>query len=177
MIDSKLIKFILMCKFRYKDGLLVTSECGGHGHGIADIITYNHKKDIMVEIEIKISKQDLKKDLDKMKHILYSYKNDIQIQKFYYAVPSELVEYCTKFLLDNNLDYGIIEIITDKVDNYNFKKKKYDCSELVRVAKQCKKFNNNKPTKNQVITFLNRLSSELILSKKEVLNGKIQSNL
>lgn len=157
-----------MSHHRFDKGLMVTSECCGHGGGIADIITYNLKKEIMVEIEIKISKQDLKKDIKKMKHFLYKAKDEIQIQQFYYAVPTSLVEYCKEYLIEHELDYGIIEIITEKVDDFDFKKKMADYGKLLRVVKKCKRFNKNKPLDHQVRTFMLRLSSELVSREQEL---------
>lgn len=166
-ITAKLIKLILMLKYRFKDGFMVTSECTGHGGGIADLILYDLKKDSMVEIEIKISKQDLKKDILKQKHKIYRNKENIEIQQFYYAVPSKLVEYCKAYLIEHDLEYGIIEIVTEKVEGFDFKEFS-DCAELVCVVKRCKRFNKNKPYESQKHTFFKRISSELVLREKEL---------
>ena len=167
-ITAKLIKLILMSKYRFKDGIMVTSECCGHGGGIADIILYDLKKEYMCEIEIKISKQDLKKDINKQKHRIYKRKDLIEIQQFYYAVPSKLVEYCKEFLSIHDLDYGIIEILTEEVESFDFYKKMADYSKLMRVTKKCKRFNKNKPLERQVQTFMQRISSELVSREQEL---------
>lgn len=168
-IDSKLIKIILMSKFRFKNQLMVTSECSVIGGGLADILTYDYKKDIFVEIEIKISKQDLKKDIEKSKHYFYTtLPEKAAIQQFYYAVPSFLVEYCREYLHINNLPYGIIEIIEDNLLAYEMKAFD-DTDSLMRVIKKCPRFNKNKSKDNQRICFMNRISSELVTRERELL--------
>jgi hypothetical protein len=166
-ITSKLIKLILMYKYRYKDGFMVTSECMGHGDGIADIITYDLNKKSMIEIEIKISKQDLKKDIKKIKHTMYRDRDNTNIQKFYYAVPTFLVEYTREFLIEHDLNYGIIEIITYEVEHFEFK---YfaNFEKLMRVEKRCTRFNKNEPSDRQVYAFMKRISSELVSREQEL---------
>ena len=95
-ITADVIKVILMHKYRFQDTYLVASEVNVIGSlgAIADLMVYNIKDDVLFEVEIKISKYDLLKDLKKKKHEIYK---DLSlphpcINRFYYAVPTELVE-------------------------------------------------------------------------------------
>jgi hypothetical protein len=59
------------------------------------------------EIEIKVSRQDLRCDRQKPKH----HRMDARIKKFWYAVPSELVA----LALDPTVvrpEYGVLEVVT-----------------------------------------------------------------
>ena len=165
-----------MSKYRFTDGHMVCSECCGHGDSIADIITYDLKKEAMMEIEIKISKQDLKHDIKKMKHEIYRKKDLINIQKFYYAVPTFMVEYCKNYLEENNLDYGVIEIIEEKVQEFVFDAYN-DTAELMKVVKRCKKFNNNSPLERQKHSFFSRLSTEVVARSRELLQIDIKNEV
>jgi hypothetical protein len=167
-LTAKIIKYILMDKYRFNDQLMVTSECGGFC-GIADIMTYDLKKEIFVEIEIKISKQDLKNDIKKMKHHLPL--ETAPIHKFYYAVPTFLVNYCKEYLDEHGLPYGIIEICTDQLDNFKLKAFE-DSSGLVKVVKKCKLFHKNKPPKSSIRNFMMRISSELVSRERSLLQLK-----
>lgn len=83
------------------------------GNFAADVLGVSEKK--MIEIEVKITKADLLNDRKKDKHRVYNGIFGIEWSKqwkpthFYYAVPSELVETCQKYLADNQFTmYGII---------------------------------------------------------------------
>lgn len=97
----------------------MATECGGFK---SDIIgaTVNQKK--LIEIEVKVSLQDLKNDFNKNKHMYYFKHNDWSYQTawtpthFYFMVPTDLVEETKKLLLAKTATrpeffkhYGIID--------------------------------------------------------------------
>jgi hypothetical protein len=87
------------------------------GFGIADVIILKDK--IVTEIEIKISKSDLLNELKKGKEILnyglvtkhdQMYNNIMPTpNKYYFCVPTELLEYTIDFANKLNPKYGVIE--------------------------------------------------------------------
>ena len=75
----------------------------------------------MTEVEIKVSKSDLKNDFKKPKHRIYKErigKEPWIPSKFYFAVPSSLKEFAVAQVVDK--PYGVIEIL----DNSPCKTKK-----------------------------------------------------
>lgn len=182
-ITSKLIKTVLIHKFRFVDGFFVTSEASvtGSGGAIADLLVYDYKKKSLFEIEIKISKQDLLKDLQKPKHKLYekaSHKNTIAciacITKFYYAVPTYLVESAKKMIQENNLPYGVIELHEDELKKVQenptrLKYHNFPYSSVVKIVKRPKKLYEGVPHEGQLEIFYQRMSSELASSGRRIL--------
>jgi hypothetical protein len=108
-MDSHRIKTAAICWFRFaKRWPYVCTEAG---HYSADVLAAN--LETMVEVEVKISKADLRADFVKPKHD--TYKNaaiaprSLWIpNRFYYAVPEEMTEYTVDFLKDKNPTYGVI---------------------------------------------------------------------
>ncbi len=173
-LTSRVIKYILMSKYRFKDQLMATSECVVPGGGYGDVVTYDLKSKRMMEIEIKISKGDLRNDLKKGKHAKYTKPNNkCGLQKFYYAVPTFMVEYCKDFLDKHNFPYGIIEIVEDKavtIKANNFE----DTSKFMKIVRRGKKISDNEPSKGQVYSFMKRISSELASRDQALLYKELQ---
>jgi hypothetical protein len=152
-ITSKTLKIAVLNKYRYEcSHYYIASEAGYFN---SDIISINNKNEVF-EFEIKISKSDLKHDLTKKKHKLYSqYPNSRDIPHigvptyFYFVIPECLYEDC-KNMLTNYNNYGII------VYNQELNK--------LYVNKQAKKLHNNKSEvwinkfKRKIVM---RMSSEL----------------
>lgn len=89
----------------------IASEVGAYS---SDLLGANDKK--LIEIEIKVSLQDMKNDFKKYKHNLYSgYFAETREQwvptHFYFMVPTELVEPCRKLIMEQAMKYL-------KVENY-----------------------------------------------------------
>lgn len=78
----------------------------------SDVLVSDGKE--IIECETKISKVDLKKDFSKKKHQTYknptSWYSKWLPNKFYFAVPSELVPYALEMVEDT--DYGVIEVLS-----------------------------------------------------------------
>jgi hypothetical protein len=107
-----------MSFYRFKKGYLCCSELS-YSQGIADVIAINDITGEVIEIEIKISKSDL---LNESKHkkekhqkfveaALYDETSDPIIcpNKFYFAVPSYLIDDTKEYCLATNKDYGVLE--------------------------------------------------------------------
>lgn len=96
----------------------IATESGGYN---SDVIGVNEKK--LIEIEIKVSHEDLKKDFAKQKHHHYYHANPESHDftkanrwvptHFYFAVPTDLVE-SAKLLIEKKgfEPYGVIDADT-----------------------------------------------------------------
>lgn len=127
----------------------IATEVGGWS---ADALGVNEKK--MIEIEVKINKEDLINDFRKPKHGHYHNKNYGQYQwerqwipnQFYYAVPADLVEICREYLKKRELEsYGIIDV------DSNFS-----------VIKRAKPLHDRPPTSSAKFKIALRMGSELL---------------
>ena len=173
-----------MHKLRYKDGCYVASEVDIQGSlgAIADLAVLDPIKKEFYEIEIKISKSDLTKDLLKDKHREYKLGNRyLCITKFYYAVPTKLVDTAKQMIEENNLPYGIIEVISEKdqiKDSFinELGKRNLVYSNYLKIVKRPKKITENKITPLQEQTFFKRMSSEVNIASRKLLlaNDKIR---
>ncbi len=106
-INANKIKTGLFYYYRTKkQHFCCATECGDFN---ADFITINPDNEL-IEVEIKISLNDLKNDFNKRKHTKYKENNLTFVPTyFYYCVPEGLVDKCKKILKENNLEnYGIL---------------------------------------------------------------------
>ncbi len=101
-VSADIIKATISMAYRDKQYLTCTEFRFSHWQG--------HKKDVLavkddelIEFEIKISKSDLLSDGKKKKH-----KKPSTVNKFYYVVPSMLVDDAIKFAEKLNPLYGVI---------------------------------------------------------------------
>ena len=104
------------------------------GVDFRDVCGYNDKE--VVEVEIKISKSDLRADKKKRKHKFYKdYPQGLSPNKFYYAVPTFLVDDAIKLCEEINNDYGVIEVRIGKQIQDG-----YDCpdAEICTIRKRAK---------------------------------------
>jgi len=81
----------------------VASEVYSVGNSIADIMIADDKK--IMEIEIKISRNDFKCDFKKHKHQLLD-SGSSPISNFYFCVPEEMREFALNELKDSK--YGLL---------------------------------------------------------------------
>lgn len=116
---ADIIKLELLKYFRFERQYnFICTE----GINLADVNAYNGKS--LVEVEIKISKADFKKEFEtklKLKNRLKIYKHRkysepkqylkhgyIIPNRFYLCVPVELVEWAKEYLQDKNKKYGLL---------------------------------------------------------------------
>lgn len=108
-ISSNHLKTAVMADLRFnKKCFLVATEAGIF---YADVLGFDGKR--LIEVEIKISKQDLLSDLKKDKHKYFSnippddYWSKYIPNQFYYCVPRCLVNEALEMTKD--FKYGVIE--------------------------------------------------------------------
>ena len=108
-MDEKEIKTKLLHYWRFeKNYLWIATEAGRFD---ADVLASDGKNNL-IECEVKVSKQDLRKEFKKKKHFIYSnptrWFNNFLPTKFYFAIPYELKNLC--FELTENTPYGILGV-------------------------------------------------------------------
>lgn len=160
------IKTALMEYFRYKNGMeLVCSE----GINNADINALNN--DILIEVEIKISKEDFKKefkctsksfflDCKERKHKNYAESEKcvryIVPNKFYFCVPENLCDWAMEYLKDKNPKYGLMLY---KPTSFVHK---------IVVKKSARKLHTKTPTNRAISLVAKRTASELIILRRKM---------
>jgi len=147
--SSKILKAKVLSAFRFhKRYLYCATEVGRYE---ADIMLANDKE--LVEIEIKISKVDLRNDLLKSKHSIYKNLESRHRQhipnKFYFAVPPELTKEAIKLV--KGTVYGVIEVSHQKPT-----RRRHGIT-IVLKAKTIHEYKNNK-LKDKLLM---RMGSEL----------------
>lgn len=130
-MNSTDIKILLMEYYRFEKQHICSSETPMFV-GISDIIAYDFKESL-IDVEIKISKADLLKDCQKLKHKYYnegipSRRKKLNIpNKFYFCVPKELESIAVKEAERINSKYGVI-VIEGK--NLTFVKRAYKLHDI-----------------------------------------------
>lgn len=135
------LKLALMEKYRFQQQQIVAEECND-----CDILSDNGK--IITEIEVKMSKSDLKAEDNKRlfrkpKHVLYANsKAWIVPNKFYFCVPSYMTEFTIEYAKSLNSKYGVIEFddkkFLDKLPNKRYS----NHGTFVRVVKRAGKLHD-----------------------------------
>jgi len=161
-ITAKHIKTALLCYFRYKRQHIAATEVA-IGLSYSDVLSADDCE--IYEVEVKISKSDLKKestDLRKRrKHARIVSGAYGTPHRFYFAVPIELLEETRKFVESLNPKFGII--IYDHNKRNLYKK--------VRVVKRAKLLESTYPDRYKVLKdyIIKRACSELcVFHKKEI---------
>lgn len=147
--EDRVIKYKALYWLRIKQRCsFIATEVGGWS---ADVLGANEKK--MIEVEVKINKPDLLKDIQKPKHRHYTdnigwggqWERRWIPTHFYYAVPARLVEDCRAYLTKHKLDsYGIIN------------------TEEFEVVKRAAWLHKNEPDSKAKFTIALRMGSELL---------------
>lgn len=145
--ESRKIKHRALCWLRLdKRCPFIATEAGEFN---ADALGCNEKD--LVEIEVKISIEDLRSDLRKEKHRVYNDPNFLSHRRrwwpthFYYAVSPELVEKALELLDRNQLTkYGVIN------------------GETFQVQRVAKRLHDKKPCDSVKFKLALRMGSELI---------------
>lgn len=164
---SKFIKFQLFKYFRYqRQYTFCCSEAINH----ADISALDSKN--LVEVEIKISKQDFLKEFDgKSKVKTYKHKvlqgkykprNRYIVPNYYYfCVTDEIKDFVLEYLRDKGLNkYGVLVCKESRI---------YGTETHIECVKKPKRIHTNKPSNNTFIKVGRRVQSELNISiEKEI---------
>ncbi len=110
MIDSNKLKTEGLCWLRYSKKMdIVATEVG---HWYADILGFNDK--LCIEVEVKVSRSDIRAEF-RNKRPKHSYYKSEHISHwtpnyFYMLVPASLAEYAVEVLAENNPKYGVLSL-------------------------------------------------------------------
>ena len=172
-LNSSFIKLQLMKYFRFdRNYTLCCSECINH----SDINAVNDKD--LVEVEIKISKQDFLAEF-KGDSRIKAYKHDIlnhfgekkpkygyiTPNFYYFCVTSELKSYVLDYLNANYPNYGLLVC-----DNY----RQYGRRSHIYCVKRAKRIHDTPPSQRVFIRIYKRVQSELITLKEKLLSSNIK---
>lgn len=162
-VGSFTLKTSLLYYYRFKRGYSVVDECYSNFGEIADVLVDTKKHHY--EIEIKITKSDIRAEKKKAKHKDYEegYKLKQKLMganKFYLCVPSELIPYAEKWIQEVNPKYGLIEFNTERFDSDRNKNRAYYWNEYIHIRKNASMLHNNY-NKHLTRNMIKRLSSAL----------------
>lgn len=150
-IRAHSIKLALMRYYRLKRRCQMC--CTEFNYGFSDFIALKHGK--VIEVEVKVSKADLKREKHKDKHKT-DYSDNVAHQ-FYFAVPSELVEDAILEAANIDTRFGVIEI--DSNEHAVF---------VAGISKEAKHL-HNRPIQKKLITALQqRLTMENIILMERI---------
>jgi len=145
-ITSNFLKNKILELYRFKRNHYLCATEVNMGAYIADVMVYNDKE--LIEIEVKITFSDFISDFKKRKHNLYTNGslNHLCAYKLYYCIPQNIKEKCILYFKENNIPYGIISF-----------------NGVLTTVKKCIKFNtcfqNIEYIKRKIIL---RATSELV---------------
>ena len=137
------LKLALMEKYRFSKQHVVAEECND-----CDILTDDGL--LITEIEVKMSKSDLKAESKKMlfrklKHDLYKTSKAWMVpNKFYFCVPSNLIEFAKEYAKELNPKYGVIEFdekFLDRLPNRRYSNHESSVMVVKRAGKLHEKYN------------------------------------
>ncbi len=109
-MNSNKLKTEGLCWLRYSKKMdIVATEVG---HWNADILGFNEK--LCIEVEVKVSRSDIRAEF-RNKRPKHSYYKSEHVSHwtpnyFYMLVPASLAEYAVEVLAENNPKYGVISL-------------------------------------------------------------------
>lgn len=151
------MKAHVMAYLRFKRRCIYCATEMGVYH--ADVLGYNERK--LIEVEVKTSKSDFMADFKKQKHKrrLYGYTPHF----FYFAVPESLREVCNTFLKEKYPAYGLLVVKdTSKKGKSTLKSYLPQGTPSVVVARNAKRLHNTEINPLVYREFALRMSSELV---------------
>ncbi len=159
-ITSQLIKTGLLCYYRFKCGAEGVATEVSTGIGIADIVAINRDHEV-IEVEVKVSKSDLKSEATKkeVKHILLSNIKEVygsgsfvnaRPHRFYYCVPPEMEDSTIQFVNEFNPNYGVMVFNPTSIPE-----------ESITIVKSSRKLHSNDVYEVYRTHILKRNSNEL----------------
>lgn len=165
---SDIIKLELMKYFRFERQYDLICTEGIH---LADFNAYNGTT--LVEVEVKISKSDFKKEFQKeinlknrwkiYKHRNYSEPKQhllngyIVPNRFYFCVPAKLADWAVDYLKDKNSKYGLL----------SYDEERYTGNAHIITIKPARSLHTEEQDKMRIaLSMARRTSNELITSKQ-----------
>lgn len=131
VINSDFMKIVVASYYRFKLHYIYTCT----EFDFMDVCACNGNS--LIEIECKISKSDLKKELDKPKHKYYKVGNLSYFfipNKYYIAITQKMYEdkECVEFIKNLNPNYGIIVISDWREPHFMLEAKKLHKEKVTR---------------------------------------------
>lgn len=167
MKKSDLMKISVLSYFRYKRRMTCATEVSGN-YGISDVLCISKDGTKIVDVEIKISIQDLKADFKnkQSKHKLLPEGMGLS-NYFYFCVPKDILEE-TQNIVGRDNKYGILlwNPVSDSPDYLLGE----DDITVVKSAKDMGYRRNAEKTARHNLNL--RLSSEVILDKRKLLESE-----
>lgn len=166
-MNSWTVKAAVLAHFRFDKGYrYVSTEVGNF---YADVVVSNTQ--VLIEIEVKVSKSDFSLDFEKAKHQYYGQATLPESEGgkvrqwvpnlFFFAVPAHMEEWALRKLKDNKY-YGLY-ILTEPGNP--------DCLQLVKPAQP---LHDKKPAKKILEKILMRMGSDLCT---QYLKGHMETQL
>jgi len=155
-LNSSDLKTLALCWLRFGRQMeLVATEAG---HWNADV--YGMTDNETVEIEVKVSKQDLKVDSQKPKHNYFrrcstADTHSIVPNRFFFLVPESLEDAALEEAVKINPCYGVL--VAKNEINYG----DYHAHKMLKCARKAKAMHENKPSVRARLALIRRMSSEL----------------
>ncbi len=157
------MKTKLLCFFR---------ECRGYQYVATeflnmDVSAWDGKN--LVEIEVKVSIQDLKSDFNKDKWVFYSpdLVNSYCVpNKFYYAITKEISEKAIPLIEKQFPNFGIMIVNPVEIE---LRKE----SKLVTVVKESKFIHREVMSRENEMRFVSRVCGEIIYFRKKALERTV----
>lgn len=160
VVNSHIIKTCLMAHYRFKRGFICCDEVVTDSGELADVVVDTGTSTI--EIEVKTSKSDMKRDSFKKKH---KKENKFRaVNRFYLCVPTELVEDGLDWIKETNPCYGLIEFRSETLKSGYRSWEKY-IKTIKRAKNLCKSY------KNRSHPISKRLCSALITQYQNIIKG------
>ena len=172
-ITSDEIKIALLSYYRFKNQQISADEVG-FMLGNTDISSLR-KDDLLIEVEIKISKSDLWQGeaAKKQKHNIYKEPNNVQLESyfipnyFFICVPTSLLDTAKEWVLTNNEKYGILEYKVGTLESSIF----YKPEDHIYINKRAKPLHLISQPKviDKIARRLSSVNINLKKDKKEIL--------
>ena len=152
-MNATQIKMCVLCWFRFKKKWNhIATEVGGYN---ADVVGANNK--YLYEVEVKVNFKDFLADFEKQKHKTYK---SLKVNnwralwipnKFFFAVPEDLVKETLSYLREYHPDYGLLTV----------KWESWWHSPVIHTVMQAKFLHKKPVSKKALDLILHRMSSEI----------------
>lgn len=173
-ITSDYIKTALIHYFRFKRSFEAVATEVSYIWGIADVMAYND--DVVVEVEVKIDKSDLYKELNgsckEAKHKFGLNKNITSVNKEY-AIPNKFYFCVTENLLEFTLQY--VNKINSKYGVMVFNPRNWRLKNMIIIKKQAKNLHNIRSV-TLIRLIIRRLCSEIANIYQKKIEKEIKEN-
>ena len=157
VVNAKTIKNHLLHYYRFDRGFyyLATEwmDC--------DLVVFDHRTNVLVEIEVKMSWDDYKADFSKRKYQYsgeryegYRLGQGVSPHLKYFAAPDTLAIRILGNIVEKSLPFGVIRVS--------------DQGPFVTIARRAKRLRFGGVDENAIRSIISRMSSELVTLRRQV---------